>query len=120
MHAGDISLVENPNPHSDEAFQRLLLQISSAASDGLDPDALIHLFCREARVFFQVSGVYFWHVLSPDEMVGAQADGLMAERFVGLRLKSSESAVTVDALRSRRTELRSKARPIWLNKRLRE
>jgi two-component system NtrC family sensor kinase len=103
MHAGDISLVENPNPNSDEAFQRLLLQISSAAADGMDPSALIHLFCRKARIFFGASGVYFWHVLSPDEMVGAEADGLMADRFRGLRLKSTESAVTADALRSRRT-----------------
>ena len=59
---------------------------------------MIRLFCRETREFFQVSGVYFWQCLSPDEMVGAEADGVMAERFRGLHMKASESAVAGEAV----------------------
>ena len=88
---------------SDEAFQKLLLQFSAAAAQGSDTASLIRLFCRETREFFQVSGVYFWQSLSPDEMIGAEADGIFAERFRGLHLKASESAVSGEAVRKRRT-----------------
>jgi PAS domain S-box-containing protein len=64
---------------------------------------LIQLFCRATREFFQVSGVYFWRRHSGDELVGEQADGKLAENFVGLRLLPQQSAVTADAVRSRRT-----------------
>ena len=103
MRAGDTTLVQGPNPRSDEGFQKLLLRFSAAAAQGTDVAALIRLFCQETREFFQVSGVYFWQCLSPDEMVGAEADGLMAESFRGLRLKASESAVSGEAVRRRRT-----------------
>ena len=103
MRAGDTTLVQGPNPRSDEAFQKLLLRFSAAAAQGTDVASLICLFCRETREFFQVSGVYFWQCLSPDEMVGAEADGLLAESFRGLRLKASESAVSGEAVRRRRT-----------------
>jgi PAS domain S-box-containing protein len=103
MHAGDTTLVDGPNPRSDEAFQQLLLRFSAAAAQGTDVPSLIRLFCRETREFFQVSGVYFWQNLSPDEMVGAEADGVLAERFRGLHLKASESAVSGEAVRTRRT-----------------
>ena len=103
MHAGDTTLVEGSNPRSDEAFQQLLLRFSAAAAQGTDVASLIRLFCRETREFFQTSGVYFWQCLSPDEMVGAEADGIMAERFRGLHMKASESAVTGEAIRKRRT-----------------
>jgi len=36
MQAGDITLVEGPNPRSDEAFQKLLLRFSAAAAQGID------------------------------------------------------------------------------------
>jgi PAS domain S-box-containing protein len=103
MRSGDTTLVQGPNPRSDEAFQRLLLRFSAAAAQGSDIASLIRLFCRETREFFQVSGVYFWQSLSPEEMVGAEADGFMAERFRGLHLKASESAVSGEAVRKRRT-----------------
>src|ERR1700751_1807313 len=103
MSAGDTTLVEGSNPHSAEAFQKLLLRFSAAAAQGTDVASLIRLFCRETREFFQVSGVYFWQSLSPDEMVGAEADGIMAERFRGLHMKASESAVAGEAVRKRRT-----------------
>ena len=89
-------------PGSDEAFQALLLRIAAKANDRSDAASLIHLFCHATREFFQVSGVYFWRRESEDQLVGEQADGKMAERFQGLRLKQHESAVTMEAVRRRR------------------
>src|SRR6266436_4201290 len=90
-------------PNSDDAFQKLLLRIAAKAAERADPTALIQLFCRASRDFFQVSGVYFWRRYSGDELVGEQADGKLAERFIGLRLLPQQSAVTAEAVRARRT-----------------
>jgi PAS domain S-box-containing protein len=90
-------------PSSDDAFQKLLLRISAKAAERPDATALIQLFCRATREFFQVSGVYFWRRHSGEELVGEQADGKLAERFIGLRLLPQQSAVTADAVRARRT-----------------
>jgi PAS domain S-box-containing protein len=92
-------------PTSDEAFQKLLLRISAKAAERPDADSLIQLFCRSTREFFQVSGVYFWRRHAGDELVGEQADGKLAERFIGLRLLPQQSAVTAEAVRNRRTTL---------------
>ncbi|MGA8502642.1 MAG: PAS domain S-box protein [Candidatus Sulfotelmatobacter sp.] len=89
--------------NSDEAFQKLLLRIAAKAAERADPSSLIHLFCRACREFFQVSGVYFWRRHSGDELVGEQADGKLAERFIGIRLLLQQSAITAEAVRSRRT-----------------
>ena len=88
---------------SDDAFQNLLLRIAQKAAERSDPNSLIQLFCRITREFFQCSGVYFWRRHTGDELVGEQADGKLAERFIGLRLLPQQSAVTADAVRSRRT-----------------
>ncbi len=88
---------------SDEGFQKLLLRIAAKASERPDTDALIRLFCHATREFFQVSGVYFWRCHFADELVGEQADGKLAERFVGIRLRPDQSAVTAEAVRQRRT-----------------
>jgi PAS domain S-box-containing protein len=90
-------------PGSDEAFQKLLLRLAARANERADARSLIQFFCRSAREFFQVSGVYFWRSQSPDELVGEYADGKLAELFVGLRLQPGESAVTFEAIRQRRT-----------------
>jgi PAS domain S-box-containing protein len=90
-------------PNSDEGFQKLLLRISAKAAERVDATSLIQLFCRATREFFQVSGVYFWRRHSGDELIGEQADGKLAERFIGLRLLPQQSAVTAEAVRSRRT-----------------
>ncbi len=90
-------------PNSDDAFQKLLLRIAAKAAERVDPTGLIHLFCRATREFFQVSGVYFWRRHAGDELIGEQADGKLAERFIGLRLLPQHSAVTAEAVRSRRT-----------------
>src|SRR5712691_11014938 len=91
------------SPNSDEAFQKLLLRIAAKAAERADAASLIQLFCAATREFFQVSGVYFWRRHSGDELVGEQADGKLAERFIGLRLLPQQSAVTADAVRARRT-----------------
>src|SRR3989442_15679955 len=85
MQAGDTTVVQGPSPRSDEAFQKLLLQFSAAAAQGTHGPPLIHLFCRVTREFFQVDGTYFWQFASAEELIGAEADGLMAERFRGRR-----------------------------------
>ena len=88
---------------SEESFQKLLLRIAAKAGERPDPSNLIQLFCRATREFFDVSGVYFWRCQAGDELVGEQADGKLAERFIGLRLRPAESTVTAEAVRQRRT-----------------
>ena len=88
---------------SEEGFQKLLLRIASNSGAKPDPDRLIRTFCQATREFFDVSGVYFWRCQSGEELVGEQADGKLAERFVGMRLRPLESTVTAEAVRQRRT-----------------
>ena len=88
---------------SDEAFQALLLSLARRAASESDPGALIRYFCRATREFFQVTGVYFWRRRSDGEFIGEEADGSQKERFRGLRLHADQSAVTAEAVRSRRT-----------------
>jgi PAS domain S-box-containing protein len=105
MHSGNITVTDNPASRSEDPFQQLLLRFSAAAAQGSDSRYLIRLFCRATREFFGVSGAYFWEIVSPDEMVGAEADGLLAERFRGtrVRLSTARSAVAVDSIRQRQT-----------------
>ncbi|MGO9366431.1 MAG: PAS domain S-box protein [Terriglobales bacterium] len=95
---------------SDEAFQKLLLRIAAKAAERADPTSLIQLFCRATRDFFQCTGVYFWRRHAGDELVGEQADGKLAEHFVGLRLQPQQSAVTASVVRSRRTTFINRVR----------
>ncbi len=88
---------------SDEGFQKLLLRIAANSTEKSEPNKLIQLFCQATREFFEVSGVYFWRCQSGDELVGEQADGKMADRFVGMRLRAVESTGTAEAVRQRRT-----------------
>jgi PAS domain S-box-containing protein len=111
--AGNSKLLapETALSNSDEAFQKLLLQIASKAAERVDSSSLVRFFCRAAREFFGVSGVYFWRRYADDELVGEQATGKMAERFIGLRLLPQQSAVTAEAVRSRRTVLSNQFKP---------
>jgi len=90
-------------PGSDEGFQKLLLRLADTAGARTTAESLIQLFCQATREFFQVSGVYFWRCHSADELVGEQADGKFADRFISMRLRPDESAVTAEAVRQRRT-----------------
>src|ERR1700692_983496 len=87
----------------DDAFQKLLLRIAATAAERADAAALIRLFCAATREFFHVSGVYFGRRHAGDELIGEQADGKLAERFIGMRLLPQQSAVTAEAVRNRRT-----------------
>ena len=93
--------VQRNNPRSDVAFQRLLLKFSDAAAQGTQAQELIRLFCQASREFFQVDGTYFWQRVSADELVGAEADGVMADRFRGTRVNASQGSVAIatDAIR---------------------
>lgn len=88
---------------TDEGFQKLLLRIAAKSGERRDPNQLIRLFCGATREFFDISGVYFWRCVTGDELVGEQADGKLADRFVGMRLRPVESTVTAEAVRQRRT-----------------
>ena len=88
---------------SDESFQKLLLRIAAKAGERSSAHELIQFFCQSTRDFFQVSGVYFWRCHFADELVGEQGHGKLAARFVGLRLRPDQSAVTAEAVRQRRT-----------------
>ncbi len=90
-------------PNSDDAFQQLLLRIAAKAAERGGASSLIQFFCRATREFFQASGVYFWRRHAGDELVGEQADGKLAERFIGIRLLFQDSANTAEAVRKRRT-----------------
>ena len=89
--------------HSEETFQKLLLELSRAAFQNTDPDQLILSFCRQTRQFFHARGAHFWRCTSEGDLVGAQADGFNAERFRGLRLRAGDQAVGLEAVQSRRT-----------------
>jgi two-component system NtrC family sensor kinase len=107
-------------PHSEDPFQQLLLRIASAASHRSDTSSQIQLFCAATREFFQVTGVYFWRRHAGDELVGEQADGKMADQFPGIRLLSQHSAVTADAVRSRRTIFVNRVQPSSVSPALRQ
>ncbi len=47
--------------------------------------------------------MYFWRCSSADELVADRANGKMAEKFVGRRLRPDQSTVTAEAVRQRRT-----------------
>ncbi len=111
MSAGDTTVAQGSGPRSDDAFQRLLLRFSAAAADGTSPPALIRLFCRETREFFHVDGAYFWQRVSANELMGAEADGLLADRFPGTRLTAGQSAVAIEAFQQRKAVLKNRLDP---------
>jgi two-component system NtrC family sensor kinase len=90
-------------PCPDDIFQLLLLKIAAKAAERADAASLIQLFCRATREFFHVTGVYFWRRHAADELIGEQADGKLADRFVGIRLLPQQSTVTAEAVRRRHT-----------------
>ncbi len=88
---------------SDESFQKLLNRIAAKAGERCGAPSLIQFFCQTTRESFRVSGVYFWRCHFADELVGEQADGKLAKRFVGIQMRPDQSAVTAEAVRQRRT-----------------
>ncbi len=103
MPAGNHTVLHPTPPQADDSFQKLLLAFTSAATQGIDPRSLIRLFCVKSREFFRVSGVYFWEVVSLNELVGTEADGHLAARFRGLRLNPRDAVAATEAIQTRRT-----------------
>jgi PAS domain S-box-containing protein len=94
--------VEQPGARSDEAFQKLLLQLSAAAAEGTSPAVLIRLFCYATRQFFQIQGAYILQSNSSGELQASEADGLMSDRFRGLKPTVHDKVVN-EAIRRRKT-----------------
>ena len=87
---------------SDEAFQKLLLELSRAAFQSSDSSQLIRSFCALTRAFFHASGAYFWSRSSGGELVGAEADGDQTESFRGIRLRPGDPSIATEAVQRRR------------------
>ena len=104
-HTRNPAVIPDRVSRPDESFQRLLLRFSEAAAQGRDATSLIGLFCRLTREFFQASGCYYWQVVSPEEIVGAEAEAAGAESFRStcLNLKTSQGEVEAECIRSRQT-----------------
>src|SRR6266480_7387210 len=102
---GSEQILRTPLPagsSEDDVFQNLLLELSSAAAKELSSAEILQQFCRSSRAYFGASGAYVWHFSAPDELVGAEADGWMAERFRNARLRTAESPVTAEAIHRRK------------------
>src|SRR6266853_254323 len=87
---------------SDEAFQKLLLELSRAAFQSTDPSHLIRSFCTLTRAFFHASGAYFWSRSADGELVGTEADADQAESFRGIRRRAGDASIAMDAVQRRR------------------
>ena len=91
----------------DDSFQHLLLNFSSAAAKATTSSEILKIFCRATREYFQVSGACVWHFVPPDELVGAEGDGWMADDLKTARLRTSQSAVVSEAIH--------KKHPVYFN-----
>src|SRR5882762_7926736 len=103
MSSGNTTAFEGLGPHLDSAFQRLLLRSSLGAGNRGGTASRIRQFCQTMREFLQVDGVYFWHFEPPDDLVGAEADGVMTDAFSSSRLRVSDNAVLDEAIQQRKT-----------------
>jgi PAS domain S-box-containing protein len=97
-------LITRPHPAhpEDGPFQKLLLAFSAAASKAHSSSEILEVFCSSTRSYFEVSGSYVWRLIPPDQLVGVEADGWMAEHFRSLRLRLTESAMAREAIRRRK------------------
>ena len=79
------------------------MELSHVGVQSSDAGQLIHAFCHQTRTFFRCHDVYFWTRTFEGDLVGAEAEGLSAERFRGMRLRSDDSAITLEAAQARTT-----------------
>lgn len=101
-HAGRILSEPASGPASADDFQKLMLGLTTQAGRRVEPGALIQFFCRQARAFFQLESVHLWRCQG-DELVWEQGDGTRIERFLGKRIRASESKLLSEAAQERRT-----------------
>ena len=102
-YSGRIPPEPNPASVSTEPFQKLVLRLTSQATQRTDAGALIQFFCRETRAFFQLEGVHLWRLQGEDELVWEQGDGTRVERLLGMRMRAEKSKFLFEAIRERRT-----------------
>jgi len=88
---------------SASALQEALLRFSRAVSEGADLRQLIRLWCVTAREIFQVSGAYYWSLDEEEQLVARDAEGHMASDLMAARFEPGESAVAMEAIRTRQT-----------------
>ncbi|MBV9181689.1 MAG: GAF domain-containing protein, partial [Acidobacteria bacterium] len=84
-----------------------MLDFSAAAAEALSSAELLQRFCSSTRAYFQVSGIYLWQFLPPDQLWGAEADGWMAEHFRNRRLRTADSAIAHETIHQKK--------PMYLN-----
>ena len=87
---------------SDEAFQKLLLELSQAAFQSTEASQLLRSFCRLTRAFFQASGAFFWSRSGDGDLLGAEADADDSESFRGLKRRPGDASIAMDAIQKRR------------------
>lgn len=102
---GNSALAAATASHSDEAFQKVLLELSRAASECVDRGEIIRLFCRSTREFFKAAGAYFWSRTPDGGLLGTEADGFGAERFLGLEIHPGDTSVALEAVLTRKAVL---------------
>ena len=95
-------LTSRPTGSEDDSFQKLLLDFSAAAAKALSSAEILKAFCQTTRSYFQVSSTCVWHFLPPDQLLGAEADGWMAEDFRNARVRTNESTVVGEAIQKRK------------------
>jgi PAS domain S-box-containing protein len=89
--------------HSEETFQKLLLELACATFQSSDADKLLRSFCQQTREFFHAGGVYFSRRTAEGDLVATEGDGINLERFRGTRFRAGDGGVTLEAVKSRRT-----------------
>ena len=77
--------------------------LSAKSAERSHPNLLIQFFCRLTQEFFQLSGVYFWRCQPGEELIGEEASGKTNEPFLGMRIRTDQSGVVLEAIRQRRT-----------------
>lgn len=87
-----------PTLSSVDTFQAVLLELSSAASKGLEFEEMLELFCRVVRGHFEVSSVSCW-LLQGRELVGLAGDGVYLENHRGRRIPVDSDTYSGRAVR---------------------
>lgn len=92
--------MSRPAMSSVDTFQAVLLELSSAASRGLEFEEMVDLFCRVVREHFEVSSVCCW-LLQGRELVGLAGDGAYLEEHRGRRISVDSDTYSGKAVRDR-------------------
>jgi two-component system NtrC family sensor kinase len=89
---------------SDDSFQAVLLELSGAAAQGLEFEAMLHLFCRLTQEHFQASTVFCW-LVKGRELFGLDGAGSDVSTYLGKRITLNANTYSGRAVRDRVTVL---------------